>query len=302
MDSPRKIMQFIGISLVVIVLARAFVLKVNQINAHELFSVPTAGASKVVSNTTSQKLSQKSDSDSETTTEETITITLEEEEEDSLRDESTIYSFLQGPGSWQNRYNWSGSWGELYTEEGAYFGGFACGLCCMANVYDTLSPYEASPVEVYQYAKDNSSYYPTSENSAISWDAMYSTLSKMGIESDLANNPADYETFKSEMENCETAVILIQSDDANSVWGATDGHYVNIWNYNPDDETVFVANPGGYTKNRQIITLQECYDYLKLASNYQVLYVRSYDESQDQWKHETISDENWVRPDYCIKE
>lgn len=321
MDNPRKILQFIGITIITIVLTRAFVLRINQINATENFSVPTAGASQLITNTTSKELrSQPVQSESDTSVEsdaseesvesaEPVESTEPAEpqeatdavadEGDNLRDESTIYSFLQGPVSWQKRYNWSGSWGELYTEEGAYFGSFSCGLCCIANIYSTLSSFEATPVEVYDYAKENSSYYPTSENSAIGWEAMYSTMSKLGLDVELANKPYDYEDFKNEMANSETAVILVQSDDSDSYWGETAGHYVSLWRYNPTEESVFVANPGKNSRNRKTITLRDCYDNLKIASNYQVLYVRSYDEFLDQWKPQSIGEINWVRPDYC---
>lgn len=264
----------------------ALIPNLSKGHSAKLTELPTAGASDLMNIQSSDNVTQKQ------------TITLDD---DGLRDEKSIYSFLQGPVAWQKRYNWSGNWGELYTEEGAFFGGFGCGLCCIANIYDTLSPYEASPLEVYNYAKDNSSYYPTSENSAISWEAMLSTLKHLGMDAELDRKPQNYETFQDEMLNSETAIILVLSNDVESYWGETPGHYVNIWRYNQNDESVFVANPGANSKNRKNITLKECYDYLKEASNYQVLYVRGYDEAADEWKHPEAVEGEWIRPDYCPK-
>ena len=50
-----------------------------------------------------------------------------------------IYTYLQGPKSWNQGIDWSGEWGESYMDGGS-FGGFGCGLCCMANIYSSLTP------------------------------------------------------------------------------------------------------------------------------------------------------------------
>ena len=58
-----------------------------------------------------------------------------------------IYTYLQGPKSWNQGIDWSGEWGESYMDGGS-FGGFGCGLCCMANIYSSLTPYQCSPVDM----------------------------------------------------------------------------------------------------------------------------------------------------------
>ncbi|MCR5453240.1 MAG: hypothetical protein K6F00_11505 [Lachnospiraceae bacterium] len=219
--------------------------------------------------------------------------------DDGLRDEDTIYSFLQGPKSWKKRKDWSGKWGNMTMETGNRFGAFGCGLCCIANVYDTLSPYEASPVDVYYYAKENTSYYPTGEIGAIGWGDMLSTLKLLGMDAEIANKPAEFKDFQKEMENSETAIILIICHDPEEYWGQTPGHYVSIWRYDPNDKTVFVANPGENSKNRKTIKLKNCYDHLKEYSKYQIIYIRSYDESKDEWKRSENIKEKWIRPEYC---
>ena len=63
-----------------------------------------------------------------------------------------LYTYLQGPKSWKRGVDWSGEWGEQYMDGGS-FGGFGCGLCCMANVYSSLTEYQCSPVDMYRFAK-----------------------------------------------------------------------------------------------------------------------------------------------------
>ena len=81
---------------------------------------------------------------------------LSEEEKELLiaaftLEESEVYTFLQGPKSWSKGVAWSGEW-CFFGVKGNSFGNFGCGLCCMANIYDTLSPYEVSPWDMCEYA------------------------------------------------------------------------------------------------------------------------------------------------------
>ncbi len=92
----------------------------------------------------------------------------------TLEDEE-VYSFLQGPKSWKARRPWSGSWCR-FRVEGNPFGGFGCGLCCMANIYNTLSPYEVSPLDMYDYARAVSNYSPSGAVGAIDWRDMRDSL------------------------------------------------------------------------------------------------------------------------------
>ena len=52
-------------------------------------------------------------------------------------EEKEVYTFLQGPKSWAEGRPWSGEWSQ-FGVEGNPFGGFGCGLCCLANIYNTL--------------------------------------------------------------------------------------------------------------------------------------------------------------------
>lgn len=208
--------------------------------------------------------------------------------------EEKVYTFLQGPKSWSEGITWSGEWcGEMAG--GNSFGGFGCGLCCMANIYSTLSGYECSPLDMYEYAKDVSAYYPTGKSGAISWEDMSKTLKKTGFDSDLRRKPDTYEEFRGQMMQAKSAVVLISSYNDDTFWKATGGHYVNIWLYNNKTEEVFLAEPGSPDNNRSWIPLKYVYDALKTSSDYQYLTVSSYMDENNEWRWDGI-DDNWNSP------
>ena len=68
--------------------------------------------------------------------------------EEAAHPEQGVYTFLQGPKSWTEGRAWSGEWSNQYVR-GNYFGNFGCGLCCMANIYCTLTEYTCSPWDMY---------------------------------------------------------------------------------------------------------------------------------------------------------
>lgn len=179
---------------------------------------------------------------------------------------------------------------------GNSFGGFGCGLCCMANIYSTLSGYECSPLDMYEYAKTSSSYYPTGRSGAISWKDMEKTLKKTGFSCDLRRKPATYEEFRTQMKQAKSAVVLVSSYNDNKFWNATAGHYVNIWLYRDNSQEVFLAEPGSPDSNRLWIPLRYIYDALKTSSEYQYLTVSSYTEVTNEWKWDAIND-NWNPPE-----
>ena len=221
----------------------------------------------------------------------------EEEEEEVLRiPEENIYSFLQGPKAWKKRKTWSGSWGKEYMDIGLKFGSFGCGHCCITNIYDTLSPYEISPIDTYNFTRKNTVYYPTKKSGAIGWEAMSDSLDQMGIDCTLKRKPKDYSTFQYRMNESVCAVILLLCEDPDAFWGEISGHYVVIWNYDPETDTVFLTNPGDYKLNRKTIPLRDCYDYLKGVSPFQILYIHGYDENFDTWKPEKGISEKWISP------
>lgn len=208
--------------------------------------------------------------------------------------ESSVYSFLQGPRSWESGIAWSGEW-CYFNEQRNFFGNFGCGLCCMANVYDTLSPYEVSPWDMLGYAKETANYTPSYGTGAIGWEMMKKVLRQCGMECGLYNKPGTYEAFQEEIKRGLTAVVLVCSSNDDTYWTKTAGHYVNLWLYDEESDTVFLAEPGSPERNRKRIPLRYAYNALKTASQYQYLLVEGYSEDQNQWKGDGI-DESWNRP------
>lgn len=201
-----------------------------------------------------------------------------------------VYSFLQGPKAFRKRLPWSGAWCKEIVR-GNSFGGFGCGLCCMANIYSTLTEYECSPWDMYEYAVRASSYYPSRESGAIGWDDMKAVLRSAGFDCEARIKPGTYEEFQEEMKRAPSAVVLVSSAYDDKFWKNTPGHYVNIWLYREDTDEVFLAEPGDPANNRTWIPLRYVYDALKMVSQYQYLAVYSYAEEENAWKWDGIDDQ-----------
>lgn len=208
--------------------------------------------------------------------------------------EAYTYTFLQGPKSWEEQRAWSGEWSNEYVK-GNYFGNFGCGLCCMANIYCSMTEYTCSPWDMYEHARQVSGYSPTGKTGAIGWADMKVTLRKSGFDCSLNQKAESYEAFQEQIRQAKSAVVLVCSQNDDTFWENTGGHYVNISGYNVQTDEVFLADPGSPDRNRSRIPLRYVYDALKTASQYQYLLVYAYSEDANQWKQNGI-DESWVRP------
>lgn len=213
----------------------------------------------------------------------------------AVQEESEVYTFLQGPLSWEESAPWSGEW-CYFIVNGNSFGSFGCGFCCMANIYDTLSPYEISPWDLCEYTMEVSGYEPTRKSGALDWGNMKVILKKCGFSCDVYYKREDYKEFQQQMAEAESAVVLVCSDDDDTYWADTSGHYVNIWLYNEEDDSVFLAEPGSPENNRTRIPLRYVYDAMKTASKFQYLLIDEYAEENNEWKTDGI-DEIWNRPE-----
>ncbi|MDE7051600.1 MAG: hypothetical protein K2O92_01625 [Lachnospiraceae bacterium] len=207
--------------------------------------------------------------------------------------EESIFTFLQGPKSWENRIDWSGSWGQEFYDGGS-FGGFGCGLCCLANVYSTISTYQCNPVDMYNFTRNNTGY---GGGGAIAWDYMDTALNKLGFSTSLKLKPDSYKTFRKHISEAECSIVLISSNNSRCYWTDTPGHYVTIFSYNKENDTVFLADSGDPDHNRQRVGLDKIYKSLKTASQWQYLIAGNYNSRNDTWKHKK-SDGNWVKPGY----
>lgn len=204
-------------------------------------------------------------------------------------EEDKIYTFLQGPKSFEEKRPWSGEWCQVIVKKNS-FGGFGCGHCCMANIYSSLSPYECSPLDMFHYATQVTDYYPSRESGAIGWHDMRTTLRAAGLTCDLHRKPGTYEEFQEQMRESQSAIVLVCSGNDDTFWKDTGGHYVNIWLYQPDSDMVFLAEPGDPDNNRTWIPLRYVYDALKTISQYQYLSVAEYVEENNPWKWNGIHD------------
>ena len=204
--------------------------------------------------------------------------------------EKEIYTFLQGPKSWGKRLKWSGEWGVNFYDGGS-FGGFGCGLCCIANVYSSLTKYQCTPLDAYRYAKRKTDYQV---GGAIGWGHMRQSLTSLGFDCGVAKKPDSYEAFRADIAEGQSAIVLVSGADSKCYWKDTPGHYVTIFLYDGENEKVFLADSGDPEHNGHRVSLRKIYKSLKTASAWQYLLVKGYDEKEDQWKHKK-AEGNWVK-------
>ena len=204
-----------------------------------------------------------------------------------------IYTYLQGPKSWNQGIDWSGEWGESYMDGGS-FGGFGCGLCCMANIYSSLTPYQCSPVDMYRYAKKHTGY---GGGMAIDWGYIRRGLTSLGLHCHVERKQETYHEFRDNIRKSKCAIVLVSSANSTVHWKNTPGHYVTIFEFQEKTEKVFLADSGDPDHNRRWIHLKKVYWSLKTASNWQYLVVSGYDKQKDHWHHKK-ADGTWNRPSY----
>lgn len=200
-----------------------------------------------------------------------------------------VYTFFQGPRAYTEGYPWGGEWCQQMVK-GNSFGGFGCGMCCMANVYSTLTSYECSPWDMFGCATQVTYYYPSKEGGAIGWEDMKTTLETVGFTCNVHRKPGSYAYFQDVIKNSQSAIVLVSSHNDDTFWKNTSGHYVNIYLYQEDTDMVFLAEPGDLEKNRTWIPLQYVYDALKTVSNFHYLTIDAYEEENNTWKHDGITD------------
>ena len=220
-----------------------------------------------------------------------------ETEDPLLHREDSIYTFSQGPVAWESKTPYSGIWCESELD-GGLFSVFGCGLCDMAGIYSSLTPYECSPLDMYWLARKVSDYSPGGGAGAIDWPYMKETLQKTGFRIRLRKKDRRYEAFQKAVTDCLAAIVLVSSEDDDTYWEDTPGHYVCIWHYNPETDQVFLGDSGNPKHNRQWIPLRYVYDAIASQNAWQYLLVTSYDEEKNIWKYSGIH-EKWVRPPWC---
>ena len=192
-----------------------------------------------------------------------------------------LYTYLQGPKSWKRGIDWSGEWGEQYMDGGS-FGGFGCGLCCMANVYSSLTEYQCSPVDMYRFAKKHTGY---GGGMAIDWGYMRRSLTRLGFQCHVEHKQETYRQFRQNISDAKCAIVLVSSSNSTVHWKNTPGHYVTLFLYDEKSDKIFLGDSGDLTHNRQWVPLKKVYRSLKKSNPWQILQVTSFDKSKDNWKH-----------------
>lgn len=191
--------------------------------------------------------------------------------------EKRIYSYTQfyreayENTSWVNyrKVNeaWNGEWARI-TAGGQEFMIFGCGICCLSNAVSTLTDRVVPPDEMYYSTKEHTAYYPESGRGAVSWDYLKTMCGCYGLKMEFRGKPSDYEKFVSEIAEADTAIVLVNGDNDRRLWWYTDGHYVGIWDYDPETGTVFVTDPSTHY-NRLRVKLKDIYNALKTGSSHQ---------------------------------
>lgn len=207
---------------------------------------------------------------------------IEEPETEKEGPEDAVYSYLQGVKSYEEEKEWSGPW--CYEEAGGQqFSRFGCGLCSLANIYSTLGRKVCTPLEMYEHAQEVTAYRPHNGAGAIGWDCIRITLQKCGFTCRLGKKPESYEMFQELAREGECLLVLVSSDNDDTFWKDTPGHYVTLWHYNEERDEVFLADSSGSSKNRQWIPLKWVYNALKTSNPQQYLMVEGYDADMDGW-------------------
>ena len=214
----------------------------------------------------------------------------EEKPSESTLKEEEVYTFLQGPKSWKKRLVWSGEWGENFYDGGS-FGGFGCGLCCIANLYSTLTKYQCTPLQAYRYAKKKTDY---TGGGAIEWGYLRQILTSLGFDCGVKKKPSSYEEFQGDIADSNGTIVLVSSNASSCFWKDTPGHYVTIFLYDKEKDKVFLADSGEPKRNRTWVSLKKVYQSLKTESTWQYLPIGGYDSEKDEWKHKKANG-NWVQ-------
>lgn len=186
--------------------------------------------------------------------------------------EDSICSYLQGSGSYDKGLEWSGDWCYIDAGGGKMFYSFGCGICCLTNMYCTLTGNDCDPGEMYAWAKEETSYSPGPGGGAIDWPEIDQMCKSWGIGGTLCPKPEDYSLFQQDMASATTIMVLVSSEEDDAIWQNLPGHYVNLWLYNPEDDTVFMSDSRGPATNRTRVALRDVYNALLTSDSYEYQY------------------------------
>lgn len=183
--------------------------------------------------------------------------------------ENKIYSYVQVPEEYCHDSKWTGDWIEIESG-GQKFFYFGCGVCCLSNVCSTFYGVALTPDIMFERARKHTDYDPDSGRGALSWKQLRTIYERYGCVTETKRKPDDYADFREDVKNSDTTMVLVCKYNDDKLWFYTLGHYVNLWNYDPKDDTVFVTDSSGLF-NRQRVKLRDVYNALKTSSDAQYM-------------------------------
>ena len=188
--------------------------------------------------------------------------------------EKQIYSYVQVPDEiYDGDLKWSGDWGNI-TAAGREFIYWGCGICCLSNIFSTYRGKPVPPDEVFDHTVSNTDYNPYSGVGAVSWAQLKKVCGQYGFQAVLKSKPADYSVFQKDMREAAAVIVLVSKQNDAKLWWYTNGHYVNLWEYDPVSDSVFLSDPSGLF-NRARVMLIDIYKALKTSSDAQYLIVEA---------------------------
>lgn len=187
----------------------------------------------------------------------------------AVQPENTIYSYVQVPEEYCHDERWTGDWVDIESG-GQKFFYFGCGVCCLSNVYSTFCRIPITPDIMFKWAKKYTDYNPDSGRGALSWRQLKQMYERFGCVTETKHKPDDYTDYREDVKNSDTTMVLVCKYNDDKLWFYTMGHYVNLWNYDPKDETVFVTDSSGLF-NRKRVKLIDVYNALKTSSDAQYM-------------------------------
>ncbi len=187
--------------------------------------------------------------------------------------EKQIYSYLQIPHdiNFDRDFRWSGDWGRIMAS-GREFYYWGCGICCLSSIFSTFRAKDIPPDVIYYETREKTDYNPDSGHGAVSWGQLKKMCGIYGCSAVLKTKPADYSQFQRDIYGAAAVIVLVSKDNDDKLWWYTNGHYVNLWEYDPATDSVFLSDPSGLF-NRARVSLEDIYRALKTASNAQYMII-----------------------------
>lgn len=187
--------------------------------------------------------------------------------------EKQIYSYLQIPHeiNFEGDFRWSGDWGKIMAS-GREFYYWGCGICCLSSIFSTYRAEDIPPDVIYYETREYTDYNPDSGHGAVSWEQLRKMCRRYGYTAVLKTKPADYSQFQKDIYQAAAVIVLVAKQNDDKLWWYTNGHYVNLWEYDYATDSVFLSDPSGLF-NRARVSLSDIYAALKTSSGAQYMII-----------------------------